>query len=178
MITNTVQSILFLQFFVNNYLLGAKKNVPPASKLEVAQQAAKDAVNDLENYIKSEWQRQSQYDEFEIPPEIKAKFDAANSRLRSAKAKLDEATKEPKAKAGEAADTANEKLHEAQVQARHIASEAKDDLMQAINTIKEKAQNGMAKAQEKGTELKDETGNKLSGKFPMSVSVRRRPWKC
>ncbi|KAL8793159.1 MAG: hypothetical protein Q9195_004271 [Heterodermia aff. obscurata] len=155
-------TILFLQFFVNNYVLGTKKYVPPASRLEIAQQAAKDAVRELEQAIKEAVENESHNDEIEIPPEVKASIDKAKSHLKHAKAKAEEATQKPRAQAGETAEKIQQITEAAQEEATDVASKARTELLQALATVREKGQNGIAKAQEKGADLKDEAAKKFS----------------
>ena len=92
--------MLFLQFSVNNYILGTKQNVPPASRTEVAKKAAQDAIHELESEIKQAIDEQTRYPDMEVPPEVKAKIDQAKSALKDLKVRLGDASKSSRAKAG------------------------------------------------------------------------------
>ena len=106
--------------------------MPPATRVEVAKQSAKDAVHDLEQEIKEAMENAEHSDDMEIPPDVKARLDEAKSKLRIARSKAEEASSKPRAKAGETAEAAQKKAGDlaeaAQQEATDIAQKAKDEL--------------------------------------------------
>jgi len=159
-------TILFAQFFIQRYITGTKQNVPPETKTQVAKESARDAIRDLEAEIKEAMNEEQHADEgTSIPPEVKAKVDAAKKQLHDAKAKLESGSHQPREKAGEVAKEAQAKAKDAaekaQKKATDIATKAKDELQKDLETVRNKAKSAKDKVVKKGEELKQYTNDKV-----------------
>jgi len=159
-------TILFAQFFIQRYITGTKQNVPPETKTQVAKESARDAIRDLETQIKEAMNEEQHADEgTSIPPDVKAKVDAAKKQLRDAKAKLESVAHQPREKAGEIAKEtqvmAKDAAEKAQTKATDIATKAKNELQRDLETVRNKAKSAKDMAVKKGEEIKQKGDEKL-----------------
>ena len=154
-------TILFLRFFTQRYITGTKQHVPPETKAQVAKESAKEAIRDLETEIKEAMDEEQHTDEgTTVPPQVKAKIETAKKRLVDAKIKLEDASEQPREKAGEIAEEAESKAKDvaetAQKKASDIATKAKDELKKDLESLRKGAKRGEEKADDKGPEVKKE----------------------
>ena len=156
---------LFVRFFLKRYITGTQQNVPPETKTQVAKESAKEAIRDLETEIKEAMEEEQHADEgTTMPPEVKARIDKAKSHLSDAKVKLEDASKQPREKAGNIADEAQSKARDVsdavQQNVGDIATRAKDQLKKDLESLRHHAKGAKEKGENKAEDIKQEANDK------------------
>ena len=160
-------TFLFMRFFVQSYLTSKKQRVPPETNMQVAKDSAKKAIRNLETEIKEAMNEEPYVGEgTKIPPEVRAKVDSAKKQLNDAKAKFEEASKQPREKAGKTAEEAQSKAKDAAEKAQQkvsdIATKAKDELKKDLEYVRKQAKGAKESGQQNGSDIKKEINDKAS----------------